>query len=43
MCAWNERCEPPWTSEELMHKLEDALDIIIAKGMPRGYLRAEGD
>jgi hypothetical protein len=41
-CTWNQRCEPVWTAEELMHKLEDALDIIIEKGTPRGYLRLEG-
>lgn len=24
---WNERCQPPWTGKELMHKLEDAANV----------------
>jgi hypothetical protein len=33
---WNERCQPPWTEQELCHKLADA----AAKGGRRGYLAA---
>jgi putative DNA primase/helicase len=31
---WNERCQPPWTEKELLHKLEDA----DKKDDQRGYL-----
>jgi replicative DNA helicase len=31
---WNEKCQPPWTEKELLHKLEDA----GREGGPRGYL-----
>lgn len=36
---WNQRCDPPWTTEELRHKLADARK----KGGPRGYLLTAGD
>jgi hypothetical protein len=34
MLEYSHRCEPPWTEEELIHKLEDA----DAEPGPRGYL-----
>lgn len=36
---WNQCCEPPWTEEELSHKLDDA----NAEPGPRGYLLAQRD
>jgi putative DNA primase/helicase len=34
LTEWNERCQPPWTEKELLHKLEDA----DKKDDERGYL-----
>ena len=35
---YNKRCEPPWSEEELRHKLEDA-NKLDRHSQPRGYLR----
>jgi hypothetical protein len=37
LSAWNERCEPPWTEKELLHKVESA----DKDEGPRGYLLNE--
>jgi hypothetical protein len=30
--TWNQRCEPPWTTAELLHKLEDADKVAGERG-----------
>jgi hypothetical protein len=37
--TYNQRCEPPWTDKELVHKLSDAEKVQHKE--PRGHLRAE--
>lgn len=39
LSEWNERCNPPWTEEELLHKLQDA----SRRPGARGYLVARHD
>ena len=36
---WNQQCEPPWTEEELKHKLEEA--DAVQEPRARGYLLRE--
>jgi putative DNA primase/helicase len=37
---WNQRCEPPWSAQELEHKLQSA--HASADTRPRGYLVKDG-
>jgi hypothetical protein len=32
MCEWNESCQPPWSEDELQHKIEDACKVNAASG-----------
>src|SRR5262249_19331712 len=38
--SWNLKCQPPWSEQELSHKLADADKAISSR--PRGYLLHEG-
>jgi hypothetical protein len=40
-CEWNTQCEPPWTDEELRHKLHDAMKLI-ARGKDPPQRMARG-
>lgn len=39
MTEWNGRCQPPWSDQELHHKVRDALEKSHDK--PRGFLLGE--
>jgi putative DNA primase/helicase len=39
--AWNQECQPPWSDQELEHKLEEARDHP-PPDKPRGHLRDQG-
>uniref|UniRef100_UPI003341ACF6 DNA primase family protein n=1 Tax=Parapedobacter pyrenivorans TaxID=1305674 RepID=UPI003341ACF6 len=42
LCKYNDRCEPPWSDSELIHKMEDALRQPSSNGKSRGWRRSGG-